>query len=92
MSYILHGHVSDLVYDDDREIRKSIGHLLSYILKHCCADKYPEVLKVVAEFLSYISIGKDMARFNVMEDIAIVIDALINTFEVSLIQFIHRSK
>ncbi|XP_066913474.1 tuberin-like [Clytia hemisphaerica] len=86
LSYILHGHVSDMVYDNDKDIRKSVGYLLSYILKHCCADKYPEVLKVVAEFLSYISLGKDVTRFNVMEDISIVVDALINTFESRLFE------
>ena len=75
-----------MVYDDDKDIRKSVGYLLSYILKHCCADKYPEVLKVVAEFLSYVSLGKDAIRFNVMEDISIVVDALINTFEVRRIE------
>lgn len=74
--------MSSLVSSDDREIRKSIAQLLSFVLQHCAADKYPELSNVFTEFLSYISKCRDDKSYN-MEDIMIVVDALIDTFKVS---------
>ena len=58
-----------------------MAHLLSFILQHCAADKYPELSDVLTEFLSFVSTCKDDKNYN-MEDILIVVDALIDTFKV----------
>lgn len=85
LSYIFHhDEVSSLVSSDDREIRKSIAQLLSFVLQHCAADKYPELSDVITQFLSYISKCRDDESYN-MQDILIVVDALIDTFKVSCV-------
>lgn len=79
LSLILHGHIGEMAHDKEQETRKSLAQLFSFILEHCSADKYGEVLKVMDHFLSYIS----KSREDDLNDLDIVVDSLIKTFQVS---------
>ena len=68
-------------FEQDQAILVVISQLLSDVLSKCSAEKYPEVLSVIEKLLS--SISQEQRRDN-LQDIEIVVDALIKVFKVSL--------
>ena len=75
-----------MAFTSDKEIRRSLANLLSFILQHCSSDKYPDVLKFVDEFLSNTSHFKQKVDWESLQGVDIVIDSLILTFRTRLFE------